>query len=255
MKKWFVLVLLILLATRCNSMEPNQVKQTSLLEKTTSTTITPTAISYIDIAEQSGFIKYIIESTGDFTGNSFELWLPSSYYIYPDNYWLSGELLDRASRGIEDYAYTIFADNLLLTASDDQNCSPFIDLVIRKGHDLQLENMSIENYAYLLVDAKSKMKWKVDQYEEKFESTGYDAWRIITYYDYPYSFVTDYGDSIDNLGNLIVFIDYIFKDRDNIWILTFSTYEYVYWGYSECGEISDDFDLIARTFKVTSTSP
>ena len=224
----------------------------------------PTALphgSYVELARQSGFVQFQDDETIE--GITFSFWLPEPYveemYYYWD--WEAGEFLAAVAERNDDYAYDIYAENKLFTGSDTtfyygsshaNECSELtnkvdvyrVDLVVRTGQDQQLAGMTTANYAGLLANAIQNMRGDEGMYpqvSEPFEAPGFEAWRIISDFNLP---CYDVGSCN------VTFIDYILKDEDRLWVLTFSVDTQLFWEEEACTYLADDFDLVARTFEV-----
>lgn len=249
-----------------NDVTPNPT-QTSTPHATLPPTLTATPdIPYTELARQAGFIQYQGNESVD--GSTFSLWMPESFEntsnyvtISPYGSWKLGQFLAEASKSIDDYAYDLYAENTLFTASDtsfyygspDSNqCTELtrtvdvgsVEFAIRTGQDPQLGGMTIENYAGLLAIAIQGMRgdqWMYPQSSEPFGVPGFEAWRIISDFDLP---------EYNGLNFDATFIDYILKDGDRIWVITFSMDTELFWEQTACAYLHDIFDLIARTFEV-----
>jgi hypothetical protein len=227
----------------------------------------PTAtldISYTEIAQKLRY-KHI-QVNQPVGGGAFSLWVPEPYEDTQGR-WVTGEFLEIVSQAIDDYAYDIFADHApLFTASDHtfyygsphaNQCAELknkvtvsqIEFAVRTGQDLQLADMPLSNYAGLLTLAFQGMRgneWYYPQESEPFQGGRYEAWRIISDYaprDIYFNLSNFQGEGYD-----IVLIDYILKEGDRIWVLSFSTAPEFYFEESACAYLADEFDLIVRTF-------
>lgn len=214
----------------------------------------PSATPHIPIAElvrQNGFVLYQIENLQETT---LSFWLPNTFVDNSMRFesWRGGWFLEDASDLADDYAYDIYAENVLFTAYDTARCTEStsisdlpIEFAVRTGQDEQLSRMTIENYTGLLAIAIKNMRGAPNfpgYSSERFEVPGFEAWRITANFQ-----------TMTEGYEYVTFIDYILKKEDRIWVLTFSVDTEMFIEQGDCANLLNNFDLTARSFQVSTT--
>lgn len=246
-------------AARLESVGPTPVADPAPHASATSVPTATLEMHPVELARMSGYSLFLDGDSVEKT--TFSFWIPGPYEETRGQ-WESGQYLAAAAEAINDYAYDVYAANTLFTASDTtfyrfsphaNECADLtpladvsrVEFALRTGQDPQLGGMNIANYAGLLAIAIQGMEGEHPGYpqsSEPFTGPALEAWRLISPFDLP---------EYNGRRNNVTYIDYILKDADRIWVLTFSVDTHLFWEENACAYLLGEFDSIARTFEVS----